>query len=517
VRPSVVAPEALLTEEEAGEAEHSLEDPLPKIPNRVWLPTVLVLGVLAFGAIGLYLRRENAESTETPIKSVAVLPFKPLVLENRNEALELGMADSLISRLSGGEEIIVRPLSSIRRYNSLEQNSLSAGRDLGVESVLDGTIQIWGERVRVSAKLLRTSDGKQLWAGQFDEKFTDIFGVQDSISEKVATALKTRLGNNKGHATENIEAYQLYMKGRYNIAKLTPADIRTSIPLFQQAIDIDSKYALAYTGLSQAYGVLAIAGEIHPAEGSTKAKAAAQRAIELNDTLVEAHSSMCMGLFWHDWDWPAAEKECRRALEINPNNADAHGNYALVLSNTGRHSEALAQAKRARELNPLDLSISALEGQYLLHAGRADEALGQLQKTSQLEPNFWMTHLFAASAYIEKGMYAEAIAESAKEKELSGGNVLPFGAYALAKSGKTSDARAALERLLKLSTTGYVSPYNIALIYNALEMRDDSLTWLEKAYEQRDPKMTFVKVEPKWNNLRTEPRFIEVIKRMNLQ
>jgi DNA-binding winged helix-turn-helix (wHTH) protein/TolB-like protein/Tfp pilus assembly protein PilF len=514
---AVVEPEETSSESESEKTESAIQDLRPQTQNRKWLSAILVLGVIALTVPGIYLWRERGNSAEAPIKTVAVLPFKPLVLESRNEALEFGMADALIAKLSG-EEVIVRPLSAIRRFQSLEQDSLTAGRELGVESILDGTIQTWGDRIRVSAKLLRTSDGKQLWAGQFDEKFTDIFVVQDSISERVAAALRIRLGGKlKRHATENVEAYQLYMTGRHHLDKLTTPDIRKSIPFFQHAIDIDPQYALAYTGLAQAFGVLGIAGEMPAAEAFPKANAAAKKAIELDDSLGEAHVAICMAAFWYDWDWTKAKEECRRAIEIDPNNAESHGHYAMVLSNTGQHSEALAEAKRSRELNPLDLAQSALEGQFLLHAGRTDDALMQLRKTSELEPNFWMPHFIAASAYIEKGMYTEAIAESRKEYELSGRNVFPFGAYALAKSGKAMDARDALEDLLKSSTKEYVSPYNIALIYNALGMLENSLTWLEKAYEQRDPKMTSLKVEPKWNNLRNEPRFIELIKRMNLQ
>ena len=499
------------------EDNDSIPNPKSKIHNRIWLAAFAVLSVFALGAAGLYLRRGNEKPGDLPIKTVAVLPFKALVVENRNEALELGMTDALISKL-GGEETVVRPLSAIRRYNSAEQDALTAGRELGVESVLDGTIQTWGDRIRISAKLLRTSDGKQLWAGQFDEKFTNIFIVQDSISERVAAALKIRIGGkDKKNSTENVEAYQLYMKGRYYIAKGTPSDLRASIPYFQQAIDIDRGYALAYTGLSQAYGVLGIAGEMPVTEAFPKARAAEQKALEIDNTLGEAHISLCMGMFWYDWDWQSAEKECLRGLEINPNNPDFHGHYAGFLSSMGRHEEALAEAKRARELNPLNLVQNALEGQYLLHAGRTDDALMQLRKTSELEPNFWMAHMVAASAYIEKGMFAEAIAESNKAYELSGGMGIPFGTYALAKTGKRDEARTALKDLLKLSATKYVSPYNIALIYNALEMRENALEWLEKGYEQRDPKMTFLKVEPKWNNLRNEPRFIDLIKRMKLQ
>ncbi|MDQ3064523.1 MAG: winged helix-turn-helix domain-containing protein [Acidobacteriota bacterium] len=498
--------------------KNSIQNPKSKIQNRKWLAAFAVLSFFSLGATGFYLWRENAKSADTPIKTVAVLPFKPLVVENRNEALELGMADTLISKLSGGEEVIVRPLSAIRRYNSVEQDALTAGRELGVESVLDGTIQNWGDRIRISAQLLRTSDGKQLWTGQFDEKFTDIFVVQDSISEKVAAALKIRLENReKKHSTENIEAYGLYMKGRYHLSKLKSSEFQTAISYFQQAIELDPSYALAYAELAAAYRVLAISGEKPATEVFPNAKAAAQKAIELDDTLAEAHASLGQNNFWYDWDWSAAENQYRRALELNPNSAASHINYAHLLSNTGRHDEALTEVKRARELDPLSLVTNALEGQFLIHAGRIDEALDRLQKNAELEPNFWMSHFFAASAYIEKGMFTEAIAESRREKELSGGNVIPFGIYALAKSGKSAEARAALEELLKLSTTRYVPPYNIALIYNALEMRGNALGWLEKAYEQRDPKMTFLKVEPKWNNLRNEPRFIDLMKRMKLQ
>ena len=497
-------------------AKNQISNLQSAIRNRMWLAAIIILVIAGLSFVGFYSWRGNVKTiSDARVKSIAVLPFKPLVVENRDEALELGMADALIAKLSGGEDIVVRPLSAIRKFNAVEQDAIAVGRELNVEAVLDGSIQTWGNRIRVSAKLFRTSDGKQLWTGQFDEKFTDIFAVQDSISERVSSALKIRLaGSGKKRYPDNVEAYQLYMKGRYLLSKLTPSDIRASIPYFQQAIQIEPNYALAYTGLAQANGVLAIAGE-DPAEFFPKAKAAEQKAIEIDDTLAEAHLARCMSLFWFDWDWSAAESHGRRALELNPNNAESHGNFALFLSNTGRHTEALAEAKRALELNPLDLAMNAIEGQILLHAGRPDEALAQLQKISELEPNFWMTHSFAASVYIEKGMFAAAIAESRKERELTGGNTIPFGAYALAKSGKQAEARTVLEELLKLSAGKYVSPYNIALLYNGLERRDEALTWLEKAYEQRDPKMTFLKVEPKWNNLRTEPHFIKLMQRMN--
>jgi len=492
-------------------------EPGSKMKPSVRLAAFGVLAVLAVGAIGYYVWRANQQSTDVTIKTLAVLPFKPLVAENRNEALELGLADTLISKLSGSELIAVRPLSAIRRYTAVDQDALAAGQQLGVESVLDGTMQTWGDRIRISAKLLRTKDGMQLWAGQFDEKSTDIFTVQDTISERVAAALKIRLSENrKRHSTDNIEASQLYMKGRFHIAKLTPPDLRASIPYFEQAIELDPGYALAYTGLSQAYGVLGITGEMTTVEAFPKAKAAEQKALEIDDGLGEAHIARCMAQFWYDWDWRAAETSCLRALEIDPNNADFHAYFAQVLSSLGRHDEALAHAKRARELNPVNLGQSAIEGQQLVYAGRVDEALVQLRKTSELEPRFWMPYVIASSAYIEKGMYDEAIAQWRKELELTGGRIsFPFGIYALARSGRKDEARAELEKLLKLSATTHVSPYNIALIYNGLDEPNNAVDWLEKGYAERDPKMTFLKVEPKWNDLRQDSRFMDLMKRMN--
>jgi len=477
--------------------------------------TLSAILIVALSIGGFYFWRQNERPAETAIKTVAVLPFKPLVVENRNEELELGMADALISKLTAGNDVVVRPLSSIRRFNSVDQDAVSAGQELQVESVLDGTIQNWGDRVRVSTKLIRISDGKQLWGGQFDEKFTDIFAVQDSISEKVASALKIRIAG-KRRSTENVEAYQLYMKGRYNTSKGAPQDLIASIPFFEEAIKIDPGYALAYTGLANAYGVLGLVDYSTNYDAVAKARQAERTALGIDDTLGEAQIAHCMGLFWYDWDWPAAEKACVRAIEIDPNNSDFHGHYAMLLSNTGRHAEALRQSRLSCELNPVNLAQSALEGQYLLHAGRVDESLQRLKNTSDLEPNFWMSYMIAASAYIEKGMFAEAIAAAHKEFELTGDNVYPFAAYALARSGKRDEARNELQKLLDLHRVKNVSAYNIALIYNSLDEKDNAVVWLEKAYANHDPKMTLLKVEPKWNNLRSEPKFLELIAKMKL-
>jgi DNA-binding winged helix-turn-helix (wHTH) protein/TolB-like protein/Flp pilus assembly protein TadD len=510
------------TPEDLPVVETAKETSLPRRKKYLWAGTIaFALLVLAFGFF--VLKRFGAETTtsDAPIKTIAVLPFKPLVAENRNESLELGMTDMLINKLSSnGGEIIVRPLGSIRKFNSLEQDSLAAGRELGVDSVLEGTIQMADERIRITARLVRTNDGKQLWTGQFDEKFTDIFAVQDSISERVAAALKIRLeGREKKRYTENIEAYQFYMKGRFHVLKLKRAETLKAISYYQEAIKVDPNYALAYVGLAEANRAMALTGEMSPIEFFPQAKAAAQRAIELDDELAEAHSALGFIIFWYDHDWNEAEKQYKRALELNPNSAETHQAYAQLFFVTERQPEGLAAARRARELDPLNLRIGSLEAQFLIFAGQTDEALLRLEKIFELDPNFWFAHYYASSAYIAKGMYGEAITEARKAREFSDGNAYPtaFLGYALAKSGKQSEARAELEALLKLSNERYVPPDHIAMIYNGLGETDKTLEWLDRCYRERNPRMVFLKVEPKWNNLHDDPRFADLLRRVGLQ
>jgi len=487
--------------------------------NRFWFVAVFIGFIISLSLLGFYVWRGNEKSVVAPIKTIAVLPFKSLGAENRNEALELGMADTLISKL-GGEEIIVRPLGSVSRYARLEQNSLTAGRELDVETVLDGTIQTADNRIRISTRLFRVSDGKQLWTGQFDEKFTDIFAVQDSISERVTAALKIRLGGNvKKRYTENVEAYQFYMKGRFHLLKAIKSDTEKSISYFVQAIEADPNYALAYAGLADAYRGQVVGGEMPSAEFMPKARAVANKAIELDETLAEAYANLGHVMFYYDRNWNAAENQYKRALELNPNSVDGLQFYALLLSSAGRHAEALAKIKRARELDPLNLRVNALEGMFLLHAGQTDEAIARLEKTLELDSNFRLANLFVARTYTEKGMFAEAVAATRKARELSAVSTEPiaYGAYPLAKSGKVTEARAALDEMLKLSTTRYVPPYNFALVYNALGESEKALDYLEKGFAEKDVRMVFLKVEPKWNNLRDEPRFMDLMRRMNFE
>ncbi len=494
--------------------------------SQLWLFAITVATLAGLSILGFSWWREQTlpATSAAPIKTVAVLPFKSLDGENRNQALELGMADTLINKISSSEELIVRPLSSVRRFNNLEQDALQAGRELDVQAVLDGTIQTAGERIRIAARLVRTGDGKQLWAETFDEKFSDIFTVQDSISQRVLAALTLKLSGAEQkrltkHSTENVEAYELYMQGSFHASKLILPEARKGLQYFEQAIALDPNYARAYVGLVNVYLSFALSGDVPASEVVPKAKAAALKAAELDETLAEAQVAIGRIAFWYDWNWSEAEKRYQRALELDPNNAVAYFFYAHLNSNLGRHPEALTQVKRARELDPLSLITNSAEGQFLFFAGRPDEALARLNKTLEFDPSFWHSHLILSQVYAAKGMFAEAVAEADKAAQFSGGNsqAVATKGYALAKSGKITEARDALAELQKLSTEKYVAPYNFAIIYNGLGETATALDYLEKAFAEKNVLVVFLKVDPKWNNLRTEPRFIELIRRMNFE
>jgi len=467
-----------------------------------------------------FVAEVNAVEPDFKIKTITILPFRSLVAGPRNESLELGMADTLISRLSGNEEIITRPLSAVRRYCSPEQDALDAARALGTEAVLDGWMQISGDRIRISTRFFRVCDGRQLWSGQFDENLSDIFAVQDSISEKVAAALKICIANEeKKHHTENVEAYELYMRGRYHAFKFAETETYKSIACFERAIEIDPDYALAYAGMADAYWTLSLVNDVPSNETMPKAKAAALKAIQIDETLAEAHTALGFITFWYDWDWKSSEKQYRRALEIKPNSAETHLAYGHLLSNIGRHEEAIAEMELSREINPLSLLTNACKGQALFFAGRYDEAVDLLNKTIDLEPNYPITYLFVSRVYSEKGMHRQAIAAATKARAVSGGmaEAVALIGYETAKSGDREKAVEVLEELRQLSIERPVPAYNFALVYNGLGETGKALDHLEKSFADKNALMVFLKVDPKWNNLRAEARFIELMRRMNFE
>lgn len=481
----------------------------------------LTLAALFIGIFGLgyyFLSLKKAVLSTDNKKSLAILPFVNSGQDPNAEYLSDGITESVINNLSQLAGLRVMSRNSAFRFKNNQTDTKNIGSQLGVEALVTGDIKQLGDKLVINVRLIDVSDDSQIWGNQYVRTSADIIATQNEIAQAVAQNLRVKLSNVEQQQlakrpTENVEAWQVYQRGRFHVFKLTPPEIQEGISYFQKAIEIDPNYARAYVGLSEAYRSLTLAAEALPTEFLPKSQAAAQKAVELDDNLSEAHSALGATLFW-EWNWNEAENQLKRALELNPNSGDAHIFYAHLLSNTGRHTEAIAEAKRARELDPLFPFINALEAQFLLHAGQTDEALARSQKTFELAPAFWMPHLYACSAYIEKGMYAEAVAEARKAKELSPFQTssVSFEGYALAKAGRRGEAQALLNELLKLSTMRFISANQIAMIYNGLGETDKSLEWLEKGYERHDPKMAFLKVDPKWNNLRSEPRFIVLMK-----
>jgi len=437
------------------------------------------------------------------------------------EYLSDGMTETLISSLSRLPNLNVKPRSSVFRYKGKDADLQTIGKELNVQAILNGRVAQRGTDISLFIELIDLSLDKVVWSQRYDRKQDDIVSLQAEIARDIAQKLKTKLSGADEERvsktyTNNPDAYQLYLKGRYNLFKLTPTGIQSGISLFQQAIDTDPKYALAYVGLASAYRANALSADMPSNEFFPKAKAAAMKAVQIDDDLAEAHAVLGFTIFWYDWDWKAAEGEFKRAIELNPKSADAHWAYAHMLSNLGRHSEALDEAKLARELDPLSLIISTSEGMYLIDAGQPDEGLARLQKTLEIEPNYWFAHMHASTGYCEKGMYEQAIAEARKAMELNGASSLPtaYLGYALAKSGNEAEARKVADQLLTLSAVHYVPPYHMAVIYNGLADREKMMTWLQHGITERDPKMTFLKVDPRWAKWQADPAFQEILKKI---
>jgi DNA-binding winged helix-turn-helix (wHTH) protein/TolB-like protein/Flp pilus assembly protein TadD len=483
----------------------------------------LLVGAIAVGlAVGvMYLwRAPRWPASGQPVRTIAVLPFKPVILERRDEALELGMADTMISRLSSIGQLTVRPLSMVRRYAGLEQDPLAAGRDLGVEAVLDGHIQRLGDHVRVTARLLGVRDEKQLWAGQFDGKFTDIFEVQDSISRRVVDELALRLTGEEWQRvakryTGDAEAYALYLKGRFFISLAQP---RNAIDLFEQAVGRDPEFALAHAGLADIYSRLPIATDTPSRDTMPKAKEAALKALEIDDQLAEAYTALGWINFYYEWDWKGSETNYRRAIEFKPDDFSARLGYAHLLSNTGRHEEALREVDQALKLDPLSPLAQALKGQFLLDARRYAEATEQLHKTLAINPSFWIALVNLGRSYEHSGEYEGALTAFRKAAESGGSKkmILSLIGYTYAASGHVAEAEGTLAELQTLSTSSYVPPYHMARIHQGLGHTAEALTWLETAYNEKDVQIVFLRLDSHWDALRSNPRFVRLMDRMNL-
>jgi serine/threonine protein kinase/Flp pilus assembly protein TadD len=456
-----------------------------------------------------------------PIDSLAVMPFVNVGADPNTEYLSDGITENLINSLSQLPKLRVVPRGRVFRYKGRETDTEKIGRELNVRAVLTGRVVQRGDSLNVQTELVDVAADSQLWGQQYNRKFFEIIPVQEEIAKEVSEKLRLRpTGEEQKRLTkrypESPEAHQLYLKGRYLWNRRTGETLQRAAEYFQQAIDKDPGYALAWAGLADCYAVYGFYGVLSPREAAPKAKEAASRALTLDETLCEPHAAIGYVKDRYDWDWPGAEREFKRAIELNPNYATAHYWYANVLDNQGRFDEAIREAKRAQEADPLSLVASAVAGQTFYFARRNDQAIEQLRKALELDPNFPLTHWWLGMFYEQAGRYVEAVAEGQKALSLSRGEpgVLGTLGHAYAASGKRAESQKVLAELRDLSKRRYVAPLNVALVYAGLGDKAQALEWLERAYEDHSDRLTWIKYWPLFDSLRAEPRFEDLLRRM---
>jgi len=493
-------------------------------PTGYGVAGLLVLAALLVGLnVGRWRGRLLGRGTSPRIESLAVLPIANLSGDPQQEYFADGMTEALITDLSKIGALSVISRTSVMRYKGTTKPLPEIARELNVDAVVEGSVQRSGDRVRVTAQLIGARTDTHLWAESYDRDLHDILALQDDVARAIANQIKVKLTPQEqvrlaSARPVNPETHEAYLKGRYYWNKRTEEGFHRSIEYFSEATEKDPNYALAHAGLADSYIILGYFSLLPAKEAYAKAREAATRALELDDTLAEAHNALATAKADYDWDWPGAEREFRRAIELNPGYATAHQWYGRLLSELGRHEEALAEIKRAQELDPLSLIINAVGGRILLYAGRDDLAIEQLRKTLEMDPNFAHAHWFLGMAYVRKGALAEAIAEFQRATTLSS-NFTQYKAglgHAYARAGKSAEARKLLYELKELSKRRYVSWCDFAAIYAGLGDKDQAFACLERAYAQRDARLVELKVDARLDPLRADLRFADLLRRVGL-
>ena len=467
--------------------------------------------------------RPGGASLPISNKSIAVLPFENRSEDKANAYFAEGIQDEILTRLSKIADLKVISRTSTQHYKSAPENLPEIAKQLGVAHILEGSVQKSGEAVRVNVQLIKAANDSHLWADTFDRKLTDVFAIESEIAKSIAETLQAKLtGSEKSLITKtptvNPEAYELYLKGRFFWNKRTGADLLKSIDYFKQAVEKDQKYALAYAGLADAYVLLPPYGAASPSESFPQAEAAARKALELDDTLAEAHTSLGQVLLFYDLDFAGSTMEFERALSLDPNYATAHhwyggGGPLLAL---GQFDRAIKEGKRAVELDPLSLINNADLGWLYFNARRYNEAEAQARKTLEMDSHFYLAHYYLGEVLQLKGQLTEAIAEYKKAAELDDDPfVLGLLAQAYAKLGQRDEALKMLGQLQELATRRYVTSYSFALVHIALGEKDKAIDWLERAYRDRaGPDIALIKVDPFLDPLRGHPRFEALVQKI---
>jgi serine/threonine protein kinase/tetratricopeptide (TPR) repeat protein len=452
------------------------------------------------------------------IRSLAVLPLENRSHDPEQDYFADGMTDELITELAKLNAVRVISRTSVMRYKNTDRSLPEIARSLNVDAVVEGSVQRVGDRVKINARLLQASD-QELWARTYERDLSDVLGLQHEVAEAIAgsieATLKPHQGSQKPRSVDPV-AHEAYLKGLFYWNKRTPEGLKRALQYFQQAIEKDPNYALAHAGMSYTYAFapeLGLPSEI--AKG--KQKAAAVRAVELDDSLPEAHTALA-GALQNEWDWDGAESQYKQAIELNQNYATARHWYSIYLSVVGRHEEAIAEARRALELDPLSLIIQANYGGRYLRSGRNHEAIQECQKAVDMDPTFVVAHRCVGFAYLQMGRAPEAVAEFQTAVRLSGGDPESVSAlgYAFAVTGKRSEAAEVARRLQRSSVGAYLPAYYIAIVDSGLGKKDEALAWLERAYRNLSAELPEAKTEPMFLNLREDPRFHDLLKRMGL-
>ena len=495
--------------------------PETKDSKIIWL---ILLALAGLTGLGFFLF-PNVAKTSSPrpvITSIAVLPFINISQNPEQDYFSDGLTDGILNSLAQLEGLKVSARNSSFKFRGIDVDIQEVGKKLDVQTVLEGSVQIEGDRIRITAQLINVEDEFHFWSEQYDEELDGVFVLQDKIAGAIAKKLELTMSAANTNVTKEMhvvskEAYELYLKGRTHWNLRTPADLKKGIEFFEQAIAMDPMYSAAYAGLADSYNAMGY-GFAPPQLAFPKAKEAAMKALSLDPTLVEPHASLGFFYFYYAWDWDLAEQEFRQAIALNPNYALAYDWYAYYLTAMERYDEALVVLEKAAALDPLSDPIHTDVGFSLYYSRNYDDAVKKLEACVQTNPKFGLAHLWLGRSFQEQTKYDQAIHEYKSTLDI---NVdWPVGLAALGHvygaSGDSQNAKQVLNRLHELSTKKFVTSYGVALVYAGLGEKDEAFNWLNKAYDERSNWLVWLKTDPRFNSIRNDERFAELINRIGI-